>query len=101
MLAVHLIQSSYLCMSTVSLPTWEVVDLQDLLECRLKTENGGSSRAGAPEADERREGSTNVDPGMQSTSSQREVPAEELKALRDVGFEAEGTRHIISHANLQ
>ena len=32
MLAVHLIQSSYLCTSTVSLPTWEVVDLQDLLE---------------------------------------------------------------------
>ena len=70
--------------------------------CRQKTENGGSSsKACTPEADQRREGSVQVHPGIQNGGSKKAVPAEELKALRDAGFEADGTRHLINHADLQ
>ena len=72
------------------------------LRCRLKTENGASSsRAYGTEADEGKMGMAVGQPVTQNGGLTEEVPAEALRALRDVGFEADSTRHIISHEDLQ
>ena len=91
------------CEAAVSalMPHVRIWSLWVPLQRRLKTENGSSSKACAPEGNDRKVLSTDGHPGTNNDSIEREVPAEELKALRDVGFEAGGTRHVISHANLQ
>ena len=64
---------------------------------RLKIEKAGcSSSASASKGEEFHE---NMRPGNLSVDLQKQVPADELKALQEIGFEAGSTRHIISHGD--
>ena len=65
-----------------------------LISPRLKVENGGySSNASVTKGEESHE---NMHPGSLSGDLQKQVPADELRALREIGFEAGSTRHIIN-----
>ncbi|CAK0783466.1 hypothetical protein CVIRNUC_006665 [Coccomyxa viridis] len=64
---------------------------------RLKIENGDySSIASLSEGEELHE---KIRPGNLSGDLQKQVSADELKALQEIGFEAGSTRHIISHGD--
>lgn len=85
---------------TPEVPLCAGKELTPSLGCRLKIENGGSSSAACKpeaEAEDMRVDST----GKQNGGLREDVPTAELKALRNVGFETDSTRHVISHADLQ
>ena len=68
-----------------------------LCSSRLKIENGDySSIASLSKGEELHE---KIRPGNLSGDLQKQVSADELKALQEIGFEAGSTRHIISHGD--
>ena len=69
--------------------------------CRQKLDNGThNSSARKPEGTE---GAERVceEPQDFAEGLRQAVPADDLRALRDVGFEADATRHIINHADVR
>ena len=68
-----------------------------LLLPRLKLGHGGyDSNASLSKREEAHE---NMQPGDLSGDLQKPVPADELKALQEIGFEAGSARHIINHGD--
>ena len=64
---------------------------------RSKSEDGGyNSNASLSKGEEAHE---NMQSGSLKGDPVKQVPADELKALQEIGFEAGSTRHIINHGD--
>lgn len=74
-------------------------DCPVFLRCRLKTENGGYSSRADLAKEEQRTGAEGRQAEDINEGLRGKVSAEELRALRDMGFEADSSRPVISHAD--
>ena len=74
---------------------------QTIFDCRQKLDNGAHNSSARNS--EGTEGAERVCEEAQDCAEglRQAVPVDDLKALRDVGFEAEATRHVINHADVR
>ena len=82
-------------------PSCELGERETIFDCRQKLDNGAHNSSareweGAEGADRVCEEAQDCAAGLRQA-----VPADDLKALREVGFEADATRHVINHADVR